>query len=233
MDGMDITADSRLRLIDVGGSGGLEPEWHPYADRLLPTMFEPNPDAAADLIARGHHTLQVALSSLDGTRPLYITRNPLCTSLHRPNMDLAASYDAESHFEVVRTIPIECRRYDSLHHEGAVAAPDAIKIDTQGHEFGVLLGFGGLLAECLGIVLETHTVPMYHGERLLCDIVELLASFGLALRRLEQTPAGAGDFIEANAYFTANRSRSGRLGEAARAKFDLLHEVWRLPSYTA
>jgi len=222
---------TRLRLVDVGGSGGLEPEWHPYAQQIDAVLFEPNPEAAEDLRRQGYKTVEAALSSVDGTRTLYVTHNPLCISLHRPNPDIVARYDLHEHYQIINEVPIGCRRYDSLFREGAVEIPDVVKVDTQGHEFDVLLGFGGLLSDCLGIVLETHIYPLYHGEKLLGDIVGLLEPFGIVLRRLERTSACDGDFVEANAYFTVSRQRARSLDTARLEKLALLSEIWKLDRY--
>lgn len=224
--------DTLLHLVDVGGAGGLEPGWLPYADRIRATLFEPNPEAAAGLRQQGYHTVEAALSSTEGERTLYVTRNPLCISLQKPNLDFCARYDMAEHFEVVKEVPISCTRFDTLCQSGVVGLPDVVKVDTQGHEFEVLLGFGSVLSSCLGIVLETHLYPMYHGEVVLSEIVKLLEPFGLVLRSLEKnTMNWDGDFVEANAYFTIHRGKAGLLSDEQARKFALLCEIWNLPPY--
>ncbi len=229
-----MTDDSaRLVLVDVGSSGGLEPKWHPYADRLDFVMFEPNPTAAADLRKNPQHTtvVEAALSSRVGRRRLFVTANPLCISLHRPNVDIVASYDHHEHFQILEELEVDCTRYDILYREERVPQPDIIKIDTQGHEFEVLVGFGHLLQDCLGIELESHLYPLYEGQKLLGDIVQLLAAYGFVLRRLEPADSFHGDFVEAEAYFTLNRERTRALSAERRAKAILMNEIWKLPNY--
>ena len=41
--------EHKLRLVDVGGAGGLQPKWLQYIDRIIPVLFEPNPDEAEKL----------------------------------------------------------------------------------------------------------------------------------------------------------------------------------------
>src|SRR4051812_38963927 len=46
-----VPDEERLRLIDVGGAGGLQVKWALHADRITPVLFEPNPAEAAGLRA--------------------------------------------------------------------------------------------------------------------------------------------------------------------------------------
>lgn len=224
----------RLCLVDVGSSGGLEPKWHPYAAHLDYVMFEPNPAAAADLRARPDRpqVIEAALSSATETRTLFVTANPLCISLHRPNIEMVAAYEHQEHFDIVREIPVSCVRYDKLFDDGTVPKPDVIKIDTQGHEYEVLAGFGRLLEHCLGIELESHLYALYDGQKLLGDIIHYLGVFGFVLRRLEPANSFNGDFVEAQAYFTPSRQRVRALDRSAQSKMNLINQIWQLPGYS-
>ncbi len=224
-----------VRLIDVGSAGGLEPKWHPFADRLLPGPFEPNPVAAAALRLANPAALivEAALFCNNERRVLHVTRNPLCISLLPPNDDILRRYDIAPHFEKVGEVEIQCNRYDTLHRRGLVPDPDVIKIDVQGCEFEALLGFGELLENCLGIELEAHVYPLYHGQRLLHDLVGLLDRFGMTLRTVRPSPQFDGDLVEVDAFFTRSRRAARDLDPVRRRKFDLLHDVWQLPAYAA
>lgn len=229
--------DDRLCLVDVGGAGGVQDKWLPLADRVMPVLFEPNPEEAArlrDTIARQFASslvVESALANTVGRRSLNITRYWGCTSMRRPDPAVLSNYRIAPLFEVARTVEVDCTRYDLLHAAGLVPAPDAIKVDVQGFEYEVLLGFGGLLQGCLGIEIETHLYPIYQGQKLLGDMVAFLADFGFVLRGLRPVPSFDGDVVEANAWFTPDIGRWRGLGPAEQAKFSLICETWGLLDY--
>ncbi len=231
----ECAGTNALRLVDVGGRGGLEPKWHPYGRHVAAILIEPAPDSAHQLrrsLGNRHSVIEAGLSNVDGPRSLFVTQNPLCSSLLEPNLDVLRNYGVgRPHFDIVGRLDIDCRRYDSLHQAGMAPPPDAIKIDTQGHEYEVLQGFGGLLADCLGIELETHLYPIYRGQKLLHQIIDLLSTYDFVLRRLEQSPNFGGDLVEAQAYFTKPRRVIATLPALAKLKHALLCEVWSLGKY--
>jgi len=228
-----------LRLIDVGAGlvpgGGVQEKWQPHQESIIPVLFEPNPVEAADLRARLAHAIVVeaALSNVVGRRNLVITANPTCISLRSPNQEFLSSYEVRPHLRVKGTYEVDCTRYDVLHQQGVVPVPDAIKLDVQGCEYEVLLGFGALLQDCLGIELETQFYPVYREQRLLGDIITLLGEYGFVLRKLDQNKMGHfdGDLVEVDAYFTKPRSVVRSYDAVQRRKFDLLTEVWQLAHY--
>ena len=224
-----------LRLIDVGARGGVQEKWQPHLESITPILFEPDPAEAEKLRARFTSALVVeaALSSVAGRRNLVITENPTCISLRSPNQEFLSSYEIRPHLRVTGTQEVECTRYDVLHQQGFVPAPDAIKLDVQGCEYEVLLGFGALLQDCLGIELETHFYPVYREQRLLHEIIALLGEYGFVLRKLEQNKMDHfdGDLVEVDAFFTKPRAAVRSYNQVQRRKFDLLTEVWQLPHY--
>lgn len=234
---MAALPDELLRLVDVGGAGGLPDAWLPHAARLLPVLFEPNPDQAAALreAARAAypHALVVesALAHEVGPRPLNVARYWGCTSLREPDMDLLSRYRIGPLFETVNRVAVACTRYDALHAAGRVPAPDVIRADVQGFEHEVLQGFGGLLQSCLAVEVEAHLRPIYRGQKLLHDVVALLAGYGFVLRALRPVGSFDGDVVEVDAFFTKDRPAWLAMDAAARAKLALVSEVWGLVDY--
>ena len=227
-----------LRFVDVGGAGGVQPEWLPYADRILPVMFEPNPQEATKLreelkkAFRSGLVLETGLSNMMGSRNLNLTRYWGCVSLRKPNPDILRKYRVGRLFEVVDAVAVECSRYDALYYKGMVPAPDAIKIDVQGFEYEVLQGFGGLLQHCLGIALEAHIYPIYKDQKLLHDLVGFLADFGFVLRRLSPVSNFDGDVVEVDAYFSKDIEAWRDLDPFGKAKFRLICDAWNLIDYS-
>ncbi len=233
---MDTDDSKLLVLVDVGGLGGIPKEWEAVYDRVLPVVFEPNPSEAAPLRAgisrygngRGL-VIQKALAAVPGPRTLRVTKSVACSTTLVPDDEFLASYSIAPAFAVTKAETVECSRYDTLYRAGEVPRPDVLKVDVQGLEYDVLLGFGELLGDCLGICLESQLYPIYRGQKLLGDVVDLLSRFGLVLRRIVPSHHFDGDIVEIDAWFTVDRSRERRLDPIQREKLKLIHQVWDLP----
>ncbi len=229
--------NEKLTLVDVGGAGGIQAKWLPYSDRIAPVVFEPNPSEAVKLRETLVNAfpdgivIQSALAHVRGNHKLNIARWWGCSSLLEPDMTVLSNYRIGGAFEVIGTESIESIRYDELFSEKVVPAPDAIKIDVQGFEYEVLLGFGGLLQNCIGIELETHFYPIYKGQKILADIVSFLAGFGFVLRKVEPVPSFDGNVVEADVWFTKDISHWRDFDPEDKAKFSLLSNVWDIIDY--
>lgn len=229
---MQIDRENKLCLVDVGGADGLPPKWHPVRDRLFPVQFEPNPEEAQKLRAGdGGLVIEAALSNITERHNLTITLNKHCNSLLKPNEALLSNYNIRGHFNVVGSLGVDCVRYDGLYQKGLVPIPDVIKIDTQGFEFQVLMGFGGLLQDVLAIELEAHFYPLYRDQKLLHDLIGLLDGFGFVLRKLVPIDHFDGDLVEADAYFTKQRHRLNNIPDNQKWKIDIINKVLQLPPY--
>jgi FkbM family methyltransferase len=210
-------------------------KWQAYEENIAAVFFEPEPkeaQALRDKVGPRHTVIEAGLSNVDRRRKLFLTWNPEVSSLHEPNFDLLINYGIHNpHFEVIGTQDVECVRYDTLFREGRVPAPDAIKIDTQGHEYEVLQGFGGLLDLCLAIELEAHFYPVYKGQKLLYQIIDLLSAYDFVLRRLDPIRHYNGDLVEADAVFTKPLRVIQPRSALDRLKHCLICDVWGLEQY--
>jgi len=231
-------SEQQICVVDVGGAGGLQPHWRPYADRIIPILFEPNP-VEADKIRRELRStydqsgvIETGLSHVTGPRQLNITQHWGCSSLRTPDESLLARYRIGHAFTVLKQEAISCTRYDALFAAGQVPQPDCIKIDVQGFEYEVLLGFSGLLEECLGIEVEAHLYPIYREQKLFHDLVALLSDFGFVVRRIMPVGSFDGDVVELDAWFTKDISHWRRYSASQREKFSILCKVWDLIDYS-
>jgi hypothetical protein len=146
-------------------------------------------------------------------------------------MDFLSAYRIARLYKVTGHAEVSCVRYDTLFFEGRVPAPDVIKVDVQGYEYEVLQGFGSLLETCLGIEVEADLYPVYHGQKLLHDMVRFLADFGFVLRGVYPKRGFDGDLVELDARFTKNRTVWEPMSPQVKDKFRLLCKVWSIPDY--
>jgi FkbM family methyltransferase len=217
--------DNKVYLIDVGGAGGIQQKWLRYSNSIVPVLFEPNPEEAQKL----RSTLKLA--NLKGTQKLNIAKYWGCTSLREPNFDVLSKYRIAPAFATVARETVDCIRYDTLFAQGRVPQPDAIKIDVQGYEYEVLLGFGGLLQDCLAIEVETHFYQIYKEQKLLHDLISLLGDFGFALRHVRPVPNFDGDVVELDAWFTKDITQWRGLESSKKERFAMICDAWNLIDY--
>ncbi|ACL58064.1 methyltransferase FkbM family [Methylobacterium nodulans ORS 2060] len=223
-------------FVDIGGLGGIGPEWQPYLESVRPVVFEPNPPEAAAIRERiaqrpGGIVLERALSNRAERRTLNVAKSLDCTSLLAPNSELLRRYSIEPAFRVTHTVDVDCVRYDTLVRCGEAPLPEVIKIGVQGFEYEVLEGFGDTLSHCLGVKLKAHLYPIYEGQKLLHDLVRLLQPFGLALRRITPVDHFDGDVVEVDAWFTCDAARTAALDPERAAKLAFIETVWELPPH--
>jgi len=224
---------SPVALVDVGAAGGVQRKWARHRRRISPVMFEPNPAEAARL--RGSLStrtcalvIELGLGGTAGAYTLNPAHWPGRTSLLTPDPTVLAGYKIAPLFEKVKQVTVECVRFDELHRAGNVPAPDVIKVDVEGYEYEVLSGFGELLPGVLGFEAEAWFYPDFNGQKLPDNLVELLSSFGLQLRRIEPAPGFEGDLVCVNAYSTRGKAGQPKLTEEQRPKFSQLQRVWGL-----
>jgi FkbM family methyltransferase len=176
-----------LTLVDVGALGGLGNKFDAIAERLIPVMFEPIPEEASKAQEKIREkypkaiVVPYALGNRDGKALLHITKAPSCSSIRKPNTSVVSRYPIAAKFDILRTIEVTISRYDTLFTQGMVPQPDVLKIDVQGYEYEVLLGFGDLLRQVVGIEIEAHNAPVYEGQKLLSEIATMLDHLGFGI----------------------------------------------------
>ncbi|MFZ4698717.1 MAG: FkbM family methyltransferase [Candidatus Methylumidiphilus sp.] len=181
--------NDKIKLIDVGARGGINPRWKPHYGMLEVLAFEPDPDECAALNSECHpysiQFLPAALGAQDGQQAiLFICRQPGCSSLLKPNMELCSMYPYSKAMEVVGEYPITLKRMDTVCQDFQA---DVMKIDTQGTELDVLRGAGRLLDSVLAVELEVEFVPQYHGQSLFSDVDFFMRQQGFTLRGLRRS----------------------------------------------
>jgi FkbM family methyltransferase len=184
---------SRVQLVDVGARDGIASRFLPFCEFLNVAAFEPDPEECARLNAKAASLpypirfLPQALGSVDGQRAtLNICRQPGCSSLFQPNLELCNQFPYGPNLEVVKTHELELNRMDTA-LRGTGIQPDILKIDTQGTELDILRGAGELLRKVLVVELEVEFVPQYIDQPLFADVDQFMRSQGFELRGLKRS----------------------------------------------
>jgi len=227
----------KLVVVDVGAAGGLQQPWAGVEEHVVAVMFEPNPVMAAELRQQKTKFSEViviesGLSDHVGQETLHITMSEGCCSLLTPNDDFLGIYTVAPAFRIRHDVPVAVTTYQTLYRAGRVPKPDLVKIDVQGLEYEVLTGFGDLLDACMAVQLEAHVYPIYRGQKLLGELVALLAERGLVLRKLVPVNHFDGDAVEFDAWFSLRHDRLAGLDEIGRWKLGMIHREWGLPLQT-
>jgi FkbM family methyltransferase len=176
-------------VLDVGADTGEYVQTirqHGYAGRVV--SFEPLSPAFALLCERATgdarwEAVNVALGEHEGRATIHVAGNSHSSSL-RPM--LGTHLAAAPHSEYVGTEDVRVRRLDAVFDEYRRGARRVyLKVDTQGWEREVLAGGARALEQIVGMQLEMSLVPLYAGQALFSDLMELVTRRGFTLMSLE------------------------------------------------
>ncbi len=80
-----------------------------------------------------------------------------------------------------------------------------LKVDTQGFEHEVIRGGAGVLAGCLAVELELSLTPLYDGQLLAGEMIELMRGHGFRPTHLEPefVDPASGELLQLNGLFQA------------------------------
>ena len=170
-----------LVVADIGSAGGLKGRWAPARSVVSGILFEPRDGGKPR--REGRDTLYpVALGPKRGRATLHVTHLPNMSSMLQPNQELLGTFRKKGpHTEVSGTIEVPMDTLDSV-----VAAEgrrvDAVKIDTQGTELGILEGAKDCLSRsCLVAEVEVSFLERYRGQALFHDIDAYMTGLGFEL----------------------------------------------------
>jgi FkbM family methyltransferase len=182
----------KLTSQDDYGSQG----WNIFAPRLTIYGFDADADACeaanADLEARQvnwtekHIPLVVAKSVGEST--LYVTQNPMCSSLYPPNETYLERFSGLP--ELVNldfTVELETTTLDEFCQQEGIDEIDFLQIDVQGAELQVLEGAYEILnRSVLAVQAEVEFSHVYSEQPLFADVDTHLRKKGFTLFDLSQ-----------------------------------------------
>ena len=124
-----------------------------------------------------------ALGKDNEQRKFYITQNPMCSSLYKPNEELIKLYN---NFEVAylkKETKIETISLDYFVEKYEVGDVDFIKIDVQGAELDVFKGGSKTLKNVLKIVCEVEFIQHYENQPLFGEVSDYLSQYNLMFNK--------------------------------------------------
>jgi len=180
-------ADDPMVVIDGGARGALfEPFDSVDPARLVVVRFEPDPGAIlADV--PGAVTITRGLWSERDTIDLHLAETPAASSVFPPDEALLRQFPDHIGYPPRRTrekIRIEVDSIDACVHDGAIPAPDFIKLDVHGAEYEALEGARtSLEASVVAVLVESWTLPIHRGQRTHGAVESLLNDHGFHLQK--------------------------------------------------
>ena len=171
--------------------------------RALPQMkffgFEPDEEEYRRLstsAAKGFTYFHAAVGGRDERRTLYVTRNPACSSLLRPNLTLYGRFkDCAPDLQVIEEKPIDVVSLDSFLLSAGVNVVDFLDLDTQGSELEILQGAQRFLSDSVLVLkCEVEFSPLYEGQPLFGEVDRFLQRFGFMLFDLSRSRYRRADF---------------------------------------
>ncbi|MBD1910494.1 MULTISPECIES: FkbM family methyltransferase [unclassified Leptolyngbya] len=164
--------------------------WGIFAPHLTVYGFDADADAcdiaSLDFATRHldwqEHYVPLALSDTAANKALYVTQDPMCTSLYPPNEPLLARFEKLPEFmNLDFALEVETTTLDAFCEAEQVPFIDFLQIDVQGADLHVLHGARQLLSTVLMIQIEVEFAPLYENQPLFADIDTFLRLEGFSL----------------------------------------------------
>lgn len=175
-----------FNILEIGAVP-LEGETEPFHAllQLFPgsriNAFEVDPDLCARLNAGAPPGLTyhpVPLGRTEEERSFYMTNNPMCASLYKPNERFIEKYNGMEVAMLKETSTIRTVSLDHFVAGNNIGPVDFIKIDIQGAELDVFQGGESTLKDVVAIVSEVEFVHHYENQPLFGDVCGFLAKHG-------------------------------------------------------
>ncbi|MGJ3252807.1 MAG: FkbM family methyltransferase [Elainellaceae cyanobacterium] len=176
----------KLSSSDDFGNGN----WNIFAPHLTIYGFDADADACdaanEDLetrqIAWTEKHIPIALADDIGESTLYVTNNPMCSSLYPPNEPFLNRFVGLPELVTLDfTIDLETTTLDIFSQEEGIEIIDFLKVDVQGAELLVFKGGERSLKNVLAIQTEVSFSPLYLDQPLFSDVDTYLRAKGFAL----------------------------------------------------
>jgi FkbM family methyltransferase len=153
--------------------------WGIFAPHLSIYGFDADADACdaanADLEQRQvnwtEKHIPLALGKSAGESTLYVTKNPMCSSLYPPNEQYLERFaDLPGLVNLDFTIEMETTTLDQFCQQEGIASIDFLQVDVQGADLQVLQGAEQMLKSVLAVQTEVEFSHLYINQPLFADV---------------------------------------------------------------
>mgnify|MGYP001228992923 FL=1 len=183
--------DCKFTLVDIGALpiGNSKPRFHKILEYFPSSEiigFEIEKEACDQMNSKapkGIKYFPFALGENNEKRKLYVTQDPMCNSLYKPNEEFLRLYHELQYMYLKKETEIETITLDTFVDRYSINKIDFIKIDVQGAELDIFKGSKKLLSKVLKIVCEVEFVPLYQEQPLFGDISKFLSQYNFMFNK--------------------------------------------------
>lgn len=189
--------------------------------------------------AKGIKYFPYALGEKNEKRKLYVTQDPKCTSLYKPNENFLKLYHELQYVNLKKETEIETITLETFVDRHSIDEIDFIKIDVQGAALDVFKGSKKLLNNVLKIVCEVEFVPLYQDQPLFGDVSKFLSNYNLMFNKFlklsgrtlkpliaNKDPTIASQHMWTDAVFIQNFEKIKNLSDEKLLKLSVLSAVY-------
>lgn len=216
----------KIRFIDIGAADGLNHRILFLAPILDVTAFEPDYrslDKLSEILksqgVRKQEVLPIVLNSEKQKVNIFLTNKRTCSSIYKPNLVIADSYQVISKYLPMETVTTESKILDD-----EVDYADWIKLDTQGSEKNILSGAERILKNCAVVETEVEYLPLYENQPVYDEVAHFLRYRGFQL--FDLTVSGHREPYLTNSIHTLGSGKTAMFGNAVFIKNEYL--PWNL-----
>lgn len=179
-------AKNPIIIVDIGCRWGFADKFINDLNNIFIYGFDPDKEECLRLknLYEGKNNIQlipIGLADVPGKRQLYLTSEPACSSLYKPDSVLTTTYPALDCAREVSQIEVEVSTLDIWVEQVGITYIDYIKIDTQGAEFAILNGALSILKTVKFLEIEVEFNPIYTNQPIFSDIDLFLRQQGFVL----------------------------------------------------
>lgn len=174
-----------LVLVDIGASGGLNPNWKAALKYLQVVGFEPDEREFANLKQKAAayiKYLNTALHSQPLEIKFHLNRRQQTSSMFKPNRAFLDQFPESERFDIVGSVSIKTDSLDGQLREAGISEGDFIKVDTEGSELFILQGaYETIKNNIFGMEVEVEFAPMHEGQPQFSDVDSFIRGQGFYL----------------------------------------------------
>ncbi len=175
-------------LVDIGASGGLEPNWQLAKNYLQIIGFEPDEREFSNLEKKANREgnnvkyINTGLYKNKTSIDFFLTANQQNSSMFKPNRKFIDKFSEKGRFDIIKTVKINTDSLDNQFKTHNINDADFIKIDTQGSELFILEGAEETIRNNIfGLEIEVEFVEIYKDQPLFAEIDSYVRKQGFQL----------------------------------------------------